>query len=118
MDIYRCTEDESTDIDRNGSIGASHVKLAHSTGEAHLNMVYVQAGGGLRAHEAPVPQLFVVVAGEGWVSGGDGNARAVRAGDAVLWREGEMHESGTESGMTAVVLQARELIVDADGAIG
>jgi quercetin dioxygenase-like cupin family protein len=56
-----------------------------------------------------VAQLFVVVRGSGWVSGRDGQREAISAGEAVLWEPGEEHESGSDEGMTALVLEAESL---------
>ncbi len=56
---------------------------------------------------AVADQLFVVVDGEGWVSGEDEVRVDIKAGQAALWRAGESHESSTSSGMTAVVVEAK-----------
>ena len=52
----------------------------------------------------------MIVQGEGWVSGPDGEQRPVAAGTVVFWEAGEEHESGTESGLTAIVVQAERLL--------
>jgi hypothetical protein len=49
------------------------------------------------------------VAGSGWVSGGDGGREPIRTGEAVLWEPGEEHESGSDDGMTALVVEAESL---------
>ena len=36
---------------------------------------------------------------------------AIGAGEAVLWDQGEEHESGSEEGMTALVLESESLQV-------
>lgn len=65
----------------------------------------LDAGGGVARHPASVPQLFVVIEGEGWVSGPQGEPEAISAGEAVFWAAGEEHETGTDSGLTAIVLE-------------
>lgn len=67
------------------------------------------AGGHIGAHPATVPQLFVVLAGEGWASGADGQRVPLRAGQAAFWEAGETHATGTEHGLTALVLEAETL---------
>ena len=69
-------------------------------------MIEIEPGGVVGRHPAAVAQLFVVVEGSGWVSGGGGEREPIAAGEAVLWEEGEEHESGSEGGMTALVLEA------------
>jgi hypothetical protein len=56
-------------------------------------------------HEATVDQLFCVVDGEGWVSGPGGVRHPITALQAAHWRTGEQHAAGTESGLTAIVLE-------------
>ncbi len=74
-----------------------------------LGCIYIAAGGNLGRHPASSPQLFLVVAGEGWVSGADGVRMPIRAGEAAFWEPGEGHESGSERGMTVMVLEAETL---------
>ena len=54
---------------------------------------------------ATVAQLFLVVAGSGWVRAG-ADRRDVAPGSAAFWEPNELHESGTEDGLTAVVVEA------------
>lgn len=79
--------------------------------QAHVVAIEVAAGGVVGRHPAVVAQLFVVVRGSGWVSGANGEREPVEAGDAVLWEQGEDHESGSETGMTALVIEAESLDV-------
>lgn len=114
MELFRYDREVAGTIE--GLEAVAQVPLGSSTGEAHVSVVHLDAVGGLPAHEAPTPQLFVVVNGQGWVSGQDGERHPVAYGDAAFWRQGELHESGTDSGMTAVVVQAMELNIAAPGA--
>ncbi|MFI2130722.1 hypothetical protein ACH434_11700 [Lysinibacillus fusiformis] len=62
-------------------------------------------------HEAPVPQLLIVIQGEGWVCGEDGKRVDIATGDGVLWQQGQAHESGSTTGLTALVIQAEQIIL-------
>jgi hypothetical protein len=42
------------------------------------------------------------------VSGDDDRRVPIKAGQAALWEIGEMHESGTDDGMTAIVVHWTE----------
>lgn len=66
MQTYSFGRDVATLIDMHASVGAAQVKLGRSTGEAHLDVVYLEAGGELGQHEAPTPQFFIVIDGSGW----------------------------------------------------
>ena len=79
--------------------------------EAHVVVIEVEAGGIVGRHPAGLPQLFAVIRGSGWVSGGDGKRDAIESGEAVLWERGEEHESGSDEGMTALVVEAEALDV-------
>ena len=89
-----------------GSVSARVRRLAP---EAHVVVIEIAPGGVVGRHPAVVPQLFVVASGSGWVSGDGGEREAIRAGDAVLWDQGEEHESGSDEGMTALVVEAESL---------
>ena len=93
-----------------GSRAATASPLTLPDGDAHVVCLRLGAGGVLGRHPASVDQVFVVVEGEGWVSGTDGERLAVTAGNAVYWEAGEEHESGTDGGMTAIVVEAERLI--------
>ena len=68
----------------------------------------LDAGGRIGRHPATFPQLLAVVAGSGWVSGADGEPRAITAGEAAFWEAGEDHETWTDDGLTAIVIESEE----------
>ena len=88
---------------------ASSREVARGDGEAHVYVVSFEPGGVIAAHEAGFGQLFVALAGDGWVAGGDGERLALRQGEAAFIRRGEIHSKGSETGLTALMLQVREL---------
>jgi quercetin dioxygenase-like cupin family protein len=78
-------------------------------GDAHAVVIELEAGGIVGRHPAASAQLFVVVGGSGWVSGADGLRIQISAGEAVLWEPGEEHESGSDEGMTVLVVEAEAI---------
>jgi hypothetical protein len=88
---------------------AAAVALASGQGEAHVYCIHLKAGGEIGAHEAGCAQLFLVVAGSGWVSGPDGRRQKVGQDQGAFIARGEMHAKGTESGLTAIMVQLTEL---------
>ena len=58
----------------------------------------------LGRHPTRLWQLFMVTDGSGWVSGGDAVRHPISSGESVLWHPGEEHESGSDSGMSALIL--------------
>jgi quercetin dioxygenase-like cupin family protein len=73
-----------------------------------VSCFHFEADGCLGFHPSVGPQLMMVVAGDGWVRGNKETRTPIRTGQAAFWKAGEWHESGSEQGMTAVV-------VDGDG---
>lgn len=103
-------------IHRFGSAGASATRIASGEGAVHLTCLRISAGGTLGAHPAMSPQLFLVVAGEGWVSGPDGVPAPVSAGTGVSWQAGEEHASGTATGLAAIAVEGAALDIFAPDA--
>jgi quercetin dioxygenase-like cupin family protein len=91
------------DIDRFESAAARVRRLAP---EAHVVLIEIGPGGRVGRHPAAAQQLFAVVRGSGWVAGDDGEREPIAPGEAVLWAPGEEHESGSDEGMTAMVVES------------
>lgn len=79
--------------------------LMNATDAARVVCMHLRPGGIVGEHEAMSKQLFCVVSGEGWVSGHDGERRAIATHEAASWLMGERHAAGTETGLTAIVLE-------------
>jgi quercetin dioxygenase-like cupin family protein len=91
------------EINRFESVAARVRRLAP---EAHIAVIELGSGGRVGRHPAAAQQLFAVARGSGWVAGADGERHQIETGEAVLWDAGEEHESGSEHGMTALVVEA------------
>jgi quercetin dioxygenase-like cupin family protein len=88
---------------------ASAIEFAEGAGEAHAYVIYFEPGGEIGPHEAGFGQIFFAAAGSGWVADGDGERFALAEGAAALIRRGEVHSKGSETGMTALMVQVRDL---------
>jgi quercetin dioxygenase-like cupin family protein len=88
---------------------ASSLELAEGEGEAHAYVVYFEPGGEIGPHEAGFGQLFVALSGDGWVAGDDGERVPLEAGRAAFIHRGETHSKGSETGLTALMVQVRDL---------
>ena len=69
----------------------------------------IEPGGVVGKPPAATHQLYCVVEGQGWVRGAETHRTQIRAGQAAFWLRGEPHESGSESGMTVLVIEGDEL---------
>jgi len=84
-------------------------RVRRLAGDAHVVVIEIGPGGVVGRHPAVGAQLFAVVRGSGWVSGGQGEREPIGTGEAVLWEAGEEHESGSEDGMSVLVVEAETL---------
>lgn len=96
-------------ITRFASAAASSLALADGSGEAHVYCVRFGPGGRIGEHPTGFGQLFLVVEGRGWVQGGDGARVELAAGQGAWLARGELHAKGSDQGMTAIMIQVRDL---------
>ncbi|WP_231589461.1 cupin [Bacillus sp. FJAT-27916] len=76
----------------------------------NIDFITIEQEGIVGYHKAPVPQLFLVVEGKGWVEGENKQRVTIKSGQGVFWNKGEGHLSGSEMGLTALILQSEELV--------
>src|SRR5206468_1174998 len=100
--------DPSRPIAQHGSSGAAVAGIARVDGPAQVVYIRLDAGGVLGEHPAATAQLFLVVTGSGWVRAG-ADRRDVAAGSGAFWEPNELHESGTDDGLTAIVVEAESI---------
>jgi quercetin dioxygenase-like cupin family protein len=80
-----------------------------ATGSAQAAVFRLGPGGRIARHPAAVPQVLAVLDGAGLVSGGDGEFHPIEAGEAVFWAAGEEHETVSDHGLTALIVEASDL---------
>ena len=81
MEIFRFDRDERL-IGAHGSIGLHATRIASGDGGVTVTCLAVRPGGAIGAHPATGDQLFLVIAGSGWVAGADGIATRSRPAKA------------------------------------
>jgi hypothetical protein len=90
-------------------------RIAHITGDRKgiadffIGCMHIGAGGIVGYHQAATPQLFLVVAGIGWVRGEEETRRPIAPFEAAFWQHGEWHEAGSEAGMTVFVIEGERV---------
>jgi quercetin dioxygenase-like cupin family protein len=92
-----------------GSRGMRLIRISRSSSGLSVVCVHLEAGGVIARHAAAVHQLFCVVSGTGEASGADGDFRAISAGTAAFWQQGEQHETRTETGLMAFIIEGTDL---------
>jgi quercetin dioxygenase-like cupin family protein len=106
MKIFRFDRETGKIVDRYNSSGFTLTRVAHLLEETMIQYAYLEPKGLIGYHQATVPQLFLVVQGEGWIRGQSPEITQIQAGQGVYWEEGEWHEARTETGMTAIIIEA------------
>jgi quercetin dioxygenase-like cupin family protein len=76
---------------------------------ANIGCMHLDKDGIIGYHQAVVPQLFLVVSGEGFVRGEDEAIYPIKAGEAAFWVKDEFHETTTKTGLTAIVIESEKL---------
>lgn len=84
-------------------------RIAITEQPTRIGCMYLGESGVVGYHEATVPQLLLVVSGEGWVLGKEGEKTRITQGEAAFWERGEGHETTTDSGLTAIVIESEDL---------
>jgi quercetin dioxygenase-like cupin family protein len=81
-------------------------------GDVQVGCMHLSPGGRVGAHQATTHQLLLVVRGEGWVRGPELERTPIMADQAAFWEPGEEHESGSDTGMVALVIEGDTLDPD------
>ena len=108
MEIFRFDRDERL-ISAHGSIGLHATRIASGDGGVAVTCLALRPGGLIGAHPATGDQLFLVIAGSGWVAGADGVRHPVQAGQGARWAAGEVHTTGADAGLTALAVEGSSL---------
>lgn len=108
MRIDRADDLPSRPITEFESDGASVTHVARGD---HTSVVRIElsAGGRLGMHPASCSQLFIVVEGEGTVLTNQAAPTPVSVGTIVWWKQGEPHETRSQTGLAAIVIEADSL---------
>ncbi|QWU13660.1 hypothetical protein SAMN04487895_103345 [Paenibacillus sophorae] len=84
-------------------------RIIQTDKSAHIGCMYLDKNGIVGYHQAVAPQLLIIVHGEGYVKGEKDEYCKVQTGDAVYWEKDEWHETKTNTGLTAIVIESEEL---------
>lgn len=105
MKLFRFDPEVARTIDQYASSGFALARVAYLSGEAVVHCAHLAPNGLIGYHQAAVPQLFLVLQGEGWVRGESPARTSIKGGQAAFWQKDEWHESGTVTGMTVILIE-------------
>jgi quercetin dioxygenase-like cupin family protein len=107
--IFRFGPDVSHRVDKFGSSFLHQFLSVTKDGALAVSIMHFGDGDHVGYHRAVLPQLFAVVAGEGWVQDESRKDVAIAAGCAAFWEAGEWHAARAGTAMTAIVLEGEHL---------
>jgi len=114
LELYSLAKQTSKPIHQYDSLNASITHLVKADTDFFLVCIRLEANGKLGEHQAVQNQLFIVVEGEGRVNSNGGEFAQITAGQAAFWRAGERHETRSETGLTAIVIEGRGIFPNRD----
>lgn len=86
-------------------------RIAKTESATYVGMVVLEPGEVIGFHRAVISQILLVVDGDAWVSSDTQEKQRLTKGDIVSWEKGEGHETATDSGLTALIVEAEDLSV-------
>ncbi|MCI0768228.1 MULTISPECIES: hypothetical protein [Bacillus] len=108
MEIYQFKKEAGKKIEKFNSDFIMS-RIIQTQKAAHIGCMHLDENGMIGYHQAVIPQLLLIVNGEGSVRGEKEEFIKVQSGDAVFWEKGEWHATKTNIGLTAIVIESEEL---------
>jgi quercetin dioxygenase-like cupin family protein len=108
MEFYKFSKDSGKRISKFDS-NFIMSRVIQTDKATNIGCMHLDENGIVGYHQAVVPQLLVVITGEGYVRNDREEYFKVQSGDAVFWGKDEWHESKSENGLTAIVIESGEL---------
>ncbi len=106
MEIFHFDRETAKTIETYDSQNIAFTRVASQISNAHIGVLYIAPHGIAGYHQAVSKQLFMIVQGSGWVTSTDRRRISIETGQAAFWQDGEWHASGSDVGMTAVIIEA------------
>jgi len=108
MEFYTFNKDAGTKITKYDSDFIFSRIVRTQTG-ASIGCMHLSEGGVIGYHQAVSPQLLLILKGEGYVRSESNEYVKVQEGDAVFWQKDEWHETKSDIGLTAIVIESESL---------
>lgn len=108
MEIYTFNKDSGKRITKYNSDFIMS-RIIQTKEKVHIGCMHLDKNGVIGFHEAVVSQMLLITRGEGYVRGEKEEYIKVLPGDAVFWDKGEWHETKTDTGLTAIVIESEGL---------
>jgi len=84
-------------------------RIINTESSASIGCMYLEENGVIGYHQAVVPQLLLIIDGEGFVRNEQEQYFQVHSGDAIFWEKDEWHETKSDKGLTGIVIESEHL---------
>jgi len=105
MRLFRFDAQTGEPVTQYNSTNAVVSRILNTTAGVSVVSIHLAQNGVLGFHQAVQNQLFLVVQGSGWVRDKTSDRVEIVAGQGAFWEAGEEHETGTETGLMAIVIE-------------
>jgi len=108
MEFYKFDKDNGINVSKfNSNFIMS--RIIQTDQKTNIGCMHLERNGIVGYHQAVVPQLLLIVNGEGYVRNETSDYYRVVSGDAVFWGKDEWHETKSREGLTAIVIESKKL---------
>lgn len=108
MEFYKFNKDSGKRISKFNSDFIMS-RIIQTSKVTNIGCMHLDRNGIVGYHQAVVPQLLLILNGEGYVRNEKDEYFKVESGDAVYWEKDEWHETKTDVGLTTIVIESEEL---------
>ncbi|RDW20340.1 cupin [Oceanobacillus arenosus] len=108
MEFYKFNKESGNKISKFNSDFVMS-RIIQTNKPTNIGCMHLDQNGLVGYHQAAVPQLLLILNGEGYVRNEKDEYFKVQSGDAVFWDKDEWHETKTIVGLTAIVIESEEL---------
>ncbi len=77
--------------------------------DLQISMIELESDGILGLHQADTDQIFILIHGSGWIRNQDSVKIAINEGDCIFWQKDEWHETSTDIGLKALIIEGTDL---------
>ncbi|WP_373232235.1 cupin [Cohnella sp.] len=112
MRIYNFSKELGKNIQAFNSNNLFMTRILKDSDHTYVGCMHIEENGEVGLHQATIPQLLLIVNGEGWVKGNERIEYRIQTGYAVFWEAEEWHETRTDKGLTAIIIESKSMNLD------
>ncbi|TDL38288.1 cupin [Macrococcoides bohemicum] len=112
MKILDIKRENAIRVDKFDSLDFYINRITNINSKVMINIANLDSNGVIGSHKAPVNQLLIVTNGEGKVRTNTTDFIPISINQAVFFNAGEVHETRSDTGMVAIIIESPDLNYD------